>query len=682
MNTVPFPAATLARPRRQVHLDFHNSPLIPDVGAAFDAGEFARTMAAARVESVTLCAKCHHGMNYFPAKAGTPHPALAGRDLLGEQIAALHQHGIRATLYTTIAWEEQVAATHPEWRQLLRDGSCAQTTDAGPWKFLNFLHPDYQEYIEAHLREICARYGAEVDGLFLDILTFHPGACWSDVSRRFRERAGLAANTPGMQERFQTAAQAAFADRFTPLLQGLLPAEATLFYNAPTEPYVDSTVGPRVRYARMSHAEIESLPGGRWGYQHFPRVARALSHWGKPWLGMTARFFKSWGDFGGLRPPAALEFECFRAQALGGGNSVGDQMHPRGTLDLDAYRIIGDVYRQCEEAEPFYAGSHALPNFGNLCAGYPGLDPEASAKSDEGAMLMAQEMHRDVAMLDESDDLSRFPLVQLPDSVVITPTLATKLRAYYEDGGTLLISCRSGFAPDGRWALDFLPFKVDKDGRYVETYPTYWRSGPEMLDAVGRGDRVCYLPGVEVLAGSGSRVLVERVSPYFRRTNETFSSHQQVPPAPEPAPCPAVIAGERFIYFADPIFREFRQAGNPMMRDSWHVAMNALIGNPPFGDGLPHTIQVIPRRRGSDLLLTLLHYIPVSKASDLDIIEERSSLAGERLRLPAQAREVRQFGGTPLVRAEEGTFVLPAVKGRLLLEVPGYFAAPVAAGGR
>src|SRR5882757_5564928 len=81
-------------PLRQVHLDFHTSPYIPDVGCEFDAAEFATTMRRAHVESVTVFAKCHHGMCYFPSKAGTPHPALGKRDLLGEMIEALHRAGI------------------------------------------------------------------------------------------------------------------------------------------------------------------------------------------------------------------------------------------------------------------------------------------------------------------------------------------------------------------------------------------------------------------------------------------------------------------------------------------------------------------------------------------------------------------------------------------------------------
>src|SRR5215212_5452895 len=69
-------------PYRQVHLDFHTSDLIPDVGADFDAREFVSGLQAARVNAINVFAKCHHGYAYYPTKIGTPHPNLK-KDMLG-----------------------------------------------------------------------------------------------------------------------------------------------------------------------------------------------------------------------------------------------------------------------------------------------------------------------------------------------------------------------------------------------------------------------------------------------------------------------------------------------------------------------------------------------------------------------------------------------------------------------
>jgi len=170
-------------------------------------------------------------------------------------------------------------------------------------------------------------------------------------------------------------------------------------------------------------------------------------------------------------------------------------------------------------------------------------------------------------------------------------------------------------------------------------------------------------------------VLVDRVLPYFRRTDLTFCSHFQAPPVPEiDADHPAALGGNNWAYFADPIFREYRKSGNLAVRDGWRCAVEQLIGPPPFGRGLPTTMLLYPRRAGVDLRLTLLHYVPVRKALDIDMIEERMSFAGKTLYLPESARQVRVFGAAePLPRTPDGGFALPTTKGRLLLEVPGFF---------
>ena len=281
------PDEIFRRHQRQVHLDFHNSPLIPDLASEFDAAEFARAMARAGVNSVTVFAKCHHGMCYFPARHGTPHPALGGRDLLGEQIEALHREGIRAPIYMSVAWDEDAAARFPQWRQLRRDGTYpgrGGPGNPGQWKYLNFLHPRLSGYI---WKRRCARSlpatASEVDGFFFDIVFFHPDACWSETSRRFREAHGIDGRRSGQRrpipvrrarERSRGGSPAAAwlsrrrARRFSTTLRARCP--------------IDSSVGARARYPQMTHFEIESLPSGPWGYHHFPRLARAVAHWGAP----------------------------------------------------------------------------------------------------------------------------------------------------------------------------------------------------------------------------------------------------------------------------------------------------------------------------------------------------------------------------------------------------------------
>jgi hypothetical protein len=585
---------------------------------------------------------------------------------------------LRAPIYTTIVWEEDVARRFPQWRQMTKEGRFGGWGDLGPdgqpghiatWQFNDFLHPEYQDYFEAHVREICRRYGSEVDGFFFDILFYAPNGSWSEPARKFRKEHGLLADDKRTFDRFQGLAQQAFTRKFTRIVEGLAP-RATIFYNTGNDGNMHREVGPRMRQETMTHFEIESLPSGFWGYFHFPRMARAISQWGKPWLGMTGRFQKMWGDFGGIKPQPALEFECFRAQALGGGNSVGDQLPPRGVLDPAAYDLIGAVYAQCEAAEPFYAGADFVKSrIGIFSANYAGLD---CGKSEEGVVLMCEESHYDCAMLDANDSLEGYQLLILPDTTVVDAELSGRLGEFHAKGGKLMISYRGGFNEENQWALDFLPFSFHGE---VEKYPTFWRTQAGFIESMASSDRVFYEQGLQVKAGAGSQTLVERVLPYFKRTAINYSSHFQTPPVADSCDYPAVVRMGDVIYFADPIFREYRQSGNLAVRQVWQQCMELLVGKAPFGAGLPNTITVYPLQRGNHLLLTLLHYVPVRKALDIDVIDQRGTYAGEVLQMPKDVPEVRLFGSAePLQALGPGKFVLPNAKGRLLLEVPGYFA--------
>ncbi|MGL4611376.1 MAG: hypothetical protein ACRCYY_17150 [Trueperaceae bacterium] len=90
-------------------------------------------------------------------------------------------------------------------------------------------------------------------------------------------------------------------------------------------------------------------------------------------------------------------------------------MPPRGTLEPAAYELIGSVYKQVARAEAFYEGSVGLPELGIFLAGHPTLPEYQTSLAEEGAVLAFSEAHYDSHVLDDSIDLSRYPLVVLPD---------------------------------------------------------------------------------------------------------------------------------------------------------------------------------------------------------------------------------------------------------------------------
>ena len=319
---------------RQIHLDFHTSEAVPDVGADFNAEEFAATLAAAHVDSVTCFARCHHGWLYYDSAAfgELVHPTLANRNLLAEQIEACHRRDIRVPIYTTVQWDAQTARAHPEWRIIEPDGRLSGTApfEAGFYRNLCVNTP-YRDHLKALTRDLMA--SVPVDGLFFDIVGVRPCVC---------ERCLAGMEARGLDPASASARAAYAADVLDEFKRDMTRfvreahADCTIFYNA-------GHVGPGVRDSQeaYTHYELESLPSGGWGYAHFPQCVRFARNHGQDCLGMTGKFHTSWGDFHSFKNAAALQFECFTMLALNAKCSIGDQLHPRGRLCPHVFELIG-----------------------------------------------------------------------------------------------------------------------------------------------------------------------------------------------------------------------------------------------------------------------------------------------------------------------------------------------------
>lgn len=116
---------------RWIHLDFHNSPFIKDIGKDFDPKEFTHALKSAYVNSITCFAKDVHGMSYYPTKVGKKHPHLE-RDLMREMIEACHAEGIRVPIYICVGWDDYAGENHPEWRQIDKEGKLVGVSPLEP----------------------------------------------------------------------------------------------------------------------------------------------------------------------------------------------------------------------------------------------------------------------------------------------------------------------------------------------------------------------------------------------------------------------------------------------------------------------------------------------------------------------------------------------------------------------
>ena len=162
---------------RQIHLDFHTSENIPGIGSTFDPEAFAKTAKEASISSMTVFARGHHGWLYYPSKKFPElvHPHLEYKNLLVDQVRALHKVGINAPVYITVQWDYHSATTHPEWLIRKKDGS----HEGGPFTEPGFyqslcVNTGYWDFLKAQTIEVCELLGDELDGLFFDIVGIRP----------------------------------------------------------------------------------------------------------------------------------------------------------------------------------------------------------------------------------------------------------------------------------------------------------------------------------------------------------------------------------------------------------------------------------------------------------------------------------------------------------------------------
>lgn len=613
-------------PFRHVCLDFHTSPLIPDIGKDFDGDRFVATLVAAHVNWITLHTKCHHGNCYYPTKVGRMHPGL-DFDLFGRMLESCHRAGIRVEAYTTVVWDEWAAEQHPEWLQLDARG---RQVGRGPmdlegrWKWLCMASP-YADHLAAQTEEILDRY--EPDGLLYDIVCQTRPACFCASCLHAMQEAGVDPEDAGQAAAHSLAVERSFMARMSGIVRARKP-DATLWFNVRTLLDHDPRNSIATELPWLSHIELESLPSGIWGYNHFPLHVRYLQTLGVPIKGQTGRFHRSWGDFGGLKNLPALEYECFSMLANGVQCSIGDQMHPRGALDAAVYERIGSVYARVERMEPFCRDAEPLADIGVLIAtgARRGVDGKPS---DEGAMRILSECHHQFQFVDRDADFDRYRVLVVPDVVRFDADLAGKVSRFLSRGGSLLASYESGLATDGgEFAQPELGIRWLGPAPYETTYFVPRGTAAEGIEDM---PHVVYERGFDVEALPGTEVLAERHDPYFDRAWRHFSSHAQTP-AEGPSGRPAAVRAGRVAYLAFPVFRCYLRYANRPYKLLVRNALAQLLPTPLIRTNAPSTarITLLEQKRESRQVAHLLHYIPERRTKrgngavddEIDVIED------------------------------------------------------------
>ncbi|WP_127490592.1 beta-galactosidase trimerization domain-containing protein [Paenibacillus glycanilyticus] len=598
---------------RQVHLDFHTSEAIAPIGQRFDKKQFQEMLRLGHVDSITVFSKCHHGWAYHPSEANEIHPGLSF-DLLAAQIEAAHEIDVKTPVYLSAGLDEKLARRHPEW--LIRDEN-----DTTGW-VKGFLEPGYHQFcmnspylniLLAQIREVVSRYDA--DGVFLDIVGVRKCYCHNCIESARRE--GMDPRDEQAMRRLWERTYANYTAKVKETVESVKPG-LPIFHN-----------GGHIKRGRRdlammnTHLELESLPTGGWGYDHFPLSARYAQTLGVDFLGMTGKFHTSWGEFGGYKHPNALRYEAALSIANGAKCSIGDQLHPDGYMDKATYALIGSAYSEVESKEAWCADTSNVADVALLSLEAVGVHEKArdglsKGASDAGAVRMLLEGKILFDVIDKEHDFSTYKALILPDYVAIDEPLRNKLELYMRQGGKLLATGWSGLDPAGE------AFAVDFGVRYLGVNPfnpDYFRPG-FALKSLGEASFIFYSEGQKIELNGGTE-LGRREDPFFNREAFTFCSHQHTPSSYNNGG-PGMVESGSGIYIAWNVFEDYAKKGSLILKEAVLYALDRLLPDKTLQTSLPAQgiVTLQEQKERNRLVNHLLYASPVRRGDGVEVIED------------------------------------------------------------
>ncbi len=594
---------------RQIHLDFHTSEKIANIGGKFDKKKFQDVLTNARVNSITCFSKCHHGLTYHETSVGVKHPFMKG-ELLREQFDACKEIDINVPIYLSAGLDEAMAAEHPEWLTVNPEEQKPDPHRVG-FKKLCFNSP-YVEYLSEQIKE-AVRLFPTCDGIFLDIIS--QGQCCCDSCVKLmaennwdaaKEEDRVKCSQHGLDRYYRMTTEAAKVD----------DPDMRIFHNSG-----HITRGKLDILKHFSHLELESLPTGGWGYDHFPISAKYCMNLPYDFLGMTGKFHTTWGEFGGFKHPNALRYECAAMLAYGAKCSIGDQLHPEGDIDESTYEIIGEAYKEVEKKEPWCDNVQSVSEIGLLssislqCGAQSVWTMNDDADVGAGRILLEGQFLFDV--LDTEMDFGKYKVMILPDEVRVNQKLKTKLDEYLANGGKLLLTGESGLWAD----KDEFAFDIGAAHEGPSEYqPDYILPIKELQAGFVKTPLVMYTKSQRIKV-EGGKSLGDVYDPYFNRAFDHFCSHQHTPNKTEPSGYDCGVLNGSIMYLAHPVFKLYRGMGAVAYREYVTKAIKMLLGQSALEVTMPSTgrVSLMHQPAENRYVLHLLYANTINRGGEMDL---------------------------------------------------------------
>jgi len=596
---------------RKIHLDFHTRSEVPDIGAGFDPERFAATLADAHVNMLATPGKCQFGNTYFGTRVGHPHPHLAQSEFFPATVAACVRRGIRVQAYFTLGLDDVTAETHPDWRQLYKDGRCARWGS----RHMCFASPYIDEVVIPEALEMLERCPG-ICGFWFDISLYCDGSFYSPFFEQ-AARLRLGAKADDVHQRWLLGRQLIreACRRIDAAIHARLP-EAENYYNSLVIP------GEPENLPLQPCHEVENpiLFGSP---EYMTAAVRWLRNRGQPVVGLVSRFQGPWMDPGTLRTEDQLRFDVARTLALGCHISMGDHRHPDGSLTPEVYRRIGAVYADVVRCEPWLEKAAPCCEailLTEIERGSPHILPSLPAVTIHAARLLEESgLQFDLRSVDEP--IPTVPLVVWPGQRPAGETLRASLRQHLARGGALLAMDAAAVGLEELFGVKLLPWQAAATAAATEgsTPKTEISDHGHVRgtadDRGPAGPAGHFVRSLPELGPDDFPRLITPAAPLIEPLPGTRVLAERLPAVSTEPPCPAakaigpfIVQRGQAIFCAAPLFLEALERGAPGPAELLEAMLQRLLPRPLVRHSGGSTVAAHLHRSPDGYVLHLVHW--------------------------------------------------------------------------
>ncbi|OGV45300.1 MAG: hypothetical protein A2017_08850 [Lentisphaerae bacterium GWF2_44_16] len=645
-------------PKWCIFYDFHTMPACPDVGKGFDFDEITDNIKECGVDFIVFPARCNLGTAYYNTKAGIRHPSL-DYDLFGKLAEACTKKGIAISAYINAGLSHEEGLLHRDWTVVTPEGYAYQPPHLSHWFRRMCYNSAYAEHLQEMVKEVVKGY--PVSGLFFDCIGIHE--CIGVECIKEMKKLGLDFQSKEDLRKFALMSRLRFVDKIAKTAKGLNKELLLHFNGVPFEDQADTG----------TYLEYECLPTGGWGYEQLPVFSRYSRNLGKTVLNMTGRFHESWGDFGGIRTEASLEYDLMYGIANCMRTTVGDHFHPRGDINRPVFDLIKKVYGKLRKLEPWIDKAVPVTDMAIL-ASPETFNYHEKDKFDavSGATRMLCEMKAQFDIITYQKDLSPYKFIILPDYMCVTDDLKAKLKTYLENGGVLISSAWSGLDAEGNdFALKEWGLKYKGESPYD---PAYITVGEKLNKNMPDMPVTLYEKGTLVEALKGTEVLVEITVPYYNKHWDGEHAFMYMPPDVK-NDMPALTAKGKLVHFSHPFFISYyKHAQVPMKQLLENILM--MFNYQPLVkfEGLPSFGRATVTAQKGRRMVHIMSYVPERRGEKIDMIEEPIELHDVKVMLRTDKMKFKKIylapSEEPLEFSEKDGYAfvnVPVIKGYALV---------------